>query len=133
MTIILFFFWPIFLLLCCGYIVASTKVLIICQIYHTWIYPLHHSPLSLPTPILGIVSTGLIFPFTYIYTQYLHQIHPPTPFPHILLSMDTNPPQPTKTHRTCFALLFSDFVKEKNDIFVYTGSSLMTFPCVCAL
>jgi hypothetical protein len=28
--------------------VAFTKVLIVYQIYHTWIHPLHHSPLSLP-------------------------------------------------------------------------------------
>jgi hypothetical protein len=30
-----------------GYIVAFTKVLTTYQIYHTWIYLLHHSPLSL--------------------------------------------------------------------------------------
>jgi hypothetical protein len=34
-----------------------------------------------PLPVLEIVSTVLIFPFTYMCTQYLHQTHPPTPFP----------------------------------------------------
>jgi hypothetical protein len=34
---------------------------------------------SLPIP--GIVSTGLIFVFTYMYTHYLYYIHPLTPFP----------------------------------------------------
>jgi hypothetical protein len=37
---------------------------------------LYH-PLSIP----GIVSTGLIFTFTYICTQYLHLFTPPRPFP----------------------------------------------------
>jgi uncharacterized protein YqgQ len=31
--------------LCWGYIVAFTKVLTMYQIYHTWIYSLHRSPL----------------------------------------------------------------------------------------
>jgi hypothetical protein len=37
-----------------------------------------------PPPIPGTVSTGLIFPFASMYTQYLHHIHPPMPFPHYL-------------------------------------------------
>jgi hypothetical protein len=73
------------------------------------IHPLHHS-LSIPS----IVSTGLISPFTYMCTQYLHYIHPPTPFSHI-------PPLPvlptTLPDRTCSAFLFSDFVKEKKMTF----------------
>jgi hypothetical protein len=45
-----------------------------------------------PPPIPGVVSTGLIFPFTYRSTQYLHHMHPPTPFLHILLPpIGTNP------------------------------------------
>jgi hypothetical protein len=32
--------------------------------------------------IPGIIPTGLIFPFTYKCTQYLHYIHLPVPFPH---------------------------------------------------
>jgi hypothetical protein len=38
------------------------------------IHPLHHSPLFLLPSIPRIVSTGLIFPFTYMCTQYLHQL-----------------------------------------------------------
>jgi hypothetical protein len=37
-----------------------------------------HSPSLIP----WIVSTGLIFPFTYMCIQYLHCIHP-TPFPYL--------------------------------------------------
>jgi hypothetical protein len=43
-----------------------------------------------PSTILRTVSTGLIFPFTYMCTQYLHFIHLPTSFPHLL-------PPPTGT------------------------------------
>jgi hypothetical protein len=82
------FLYTLFLLLLYwGHIVTFTKVLII---YHSWIYPLHHSPLS-PLPIPGTVSTGLIFPFSYMLYTYVHHIHPPTPFPYIL-------PPPTGTN-----------------------------------
>jgi hypothetical protein len=80
------------LLLYWGYIVTFTKVLTIC---HSWIHPLHHSPLSSLPTIPGIVSADLTFPFTYMSTEYFHHIYPPTPFPYILLSpTDTNPPPP---------------------------------------
>jgi hypothetical protein len=114
---------------CCaewGYIVASTQVLTIEQIYHTRIHPLHHSPLSYPPPITGIVSTGIIFPFTYTCTQ--HYIYPPISFPHLF-------PLPTGTNypprRTCSALLFSDFVnkKQKNDVFICLRWLCRKFPC----
>jgi hypothetical protein len=36
-----------------------------------------------PLPILGTVSTCLIFSFTYLCTQHLHYTHSPTCFPHI--------------------------------------------------
>jgi hypothetical protein len=81
------------------YIVTFTKVL---TLYHSWIHPLHHSPLS-ASLIPGIVSACLIFPFTYMGTEYFHHIHLPSPFLYILTS-------PTKTHppdRTCLAFLFS--------------------------
>jgi hypothetical protein len=38
--------------------------------------PLHHS-LFLPPPIPGIVSTGLIFPFSHEYI--FPHVYPPTP------------------------------------------------------
>jgi hypothetical protein len=57
-----------------------------------------------PLPIPGVVSTGIIFPFTYMCTQYLHNIHPPMfTFPH-LLSHWYKPSQPPG--RTC-SILFS--------------------------
>jgi hypothetical protein len=36
--------------------------------------------------ILEIVSTNIIFPLTYLCTYYLHSIHSPMPFPHLLPS-----------------------------------------------
>jgi hypothetical protein len=48
-----------------------------------------------PSPIPGIVSAGLIFPFKYICTQYLHYINLLIPFPHILsLPLVPLPPGP---------------------------------------
>jgi hypothetical protein len=38
----------------------------------------------LPPTIPGIVSTGLIFSFRYMCTQYLQFIHTSMPFPHLL-------------------------------------------------
>jgi hypothetical protein len=64
-----------------GYIVVFTKVLY--QIYSTWIYPFHHLPLSSPSPVLGIVSTGVIFLFMYMCTQCLNYIPPLSSFPHL--------------------------------------------------
>jgi hypothetical protein len=74
-TYFFFFFY------CCagwGYTVAFSNVLIMYQIYHTWIYPstaLFHPPPLIP----GIVSTGIIFAFTYMCIHYLHCIYPPIP------------------------------------------------------
>jgi hypothetical protein len=64
-----------------GYIVAFTKVLTVYSIYHTWIHHLHHSPLSFLDPIAGTISTDTIFPFTHMFTQYLHYIHLSMTFP----------------------------------------------------
>jgi hypothetical protein len=72
------------------YIVALTKFL---QYFKYIIFeftPLHHSPLSSPHPIPGIVSTCLIFPFTHACTQYLSHIHPTTPYPHFVPSPITS-------------------------------------------
>jgi hypothetical protein len=78
------------------------------KIYHTWIHHLYHSPFSLP-PVPGIVSTGIIFPFT-VYTVFA----PYSPS-HALSS--SLPPfhwyQPP-LGRTCSALLWIKiYVKEK--------------------
>jgi hypothetical protein len=66
-------------------------------------------------PIPGIVSASIIFPFTYMFTEYLYYIHAPCPFypssPLLLV--------PISPGRTFSTLLFFDFInEEKNDIFV---------------
>jgi hypothetical protein len=67
------------------------------------------SPPLLPA-IPGIVSAGLIFPFTYMCAQLLHHIHPSTPFPcHLPPPTGTNLP----TRQDLSALLVSDFIEEK--------------------
>jgi hypothetical protein len=81
-----------------GYIVAFTKILTILQIHH----PL---PL-LSSPVPGVVSTGLIFPFTYTCTQYLHHIHPPMPFPHLL-------PLPVDYFLTHLPVYFLPYIRHK--------------------
>jgi hypothetical protein len=88
----------LFLLLCLGYIAAFTKVLTIYQIYHTWICPLHHFPLSPPLHSWNSFNRSH-FSLTFMCTQQLHCTHPPTPFPHFL-------PYPTGTNpkdRICSA------------------------------
>jgi hypothetical protein len=47
-----------------------------CIKYHTWIHPLHLSPLFLPPQLPGIVSTVIILPFTFICTHFLHCFPP---------------------------------------------------------
>jgi hypothetical protein len=70
-------------------------------------------------PILGIVSTGLIFPFSYMSTQYLHHIHPPYIHP---------PPTITST------LDWTPFLKNKRAFLfvqdIYIGCFIVTFPYI---
>jgi hypothetical protein len=84
--------------------VAFTKVLIMSQIYH---------PSSVPPLILGVVLTGIIFAFIYMYTHFIAMYPPSSPL------SSTPPPshwcQPSPLGRTCSALLFSDFVVEKRE------------------
>jgi hypothetical protein len=81
----LFFLFTYFFYCCSGwgYIVAFTKDITMYQLYHTWVHLLHYFPLYLTLPIPGIVSTGSIFPITYMCAQYLHYIHLYTPFHHL--------------------------------------------------
>jgi hypothetical protein len=90
-------------------------------------YPLHHSPSSPSPPIPGLVSTDLIFPFTYMCTQYLHYIHPPTPFPHLLPALLV----PTSPQAGLFLPPCSPIFekKEKNDIFICLRWLHKEFPC----
>jgi hypothetical protein len=65
-----------------------------------------------PPPIPEIVSTDIIFAFTYMCTQFFAMYSPSYtlfwPPPLLLLVPTSTPP-----HRTCSALLFSDFVEAK--------------------
>jgi hypothetical protein len=74
------------------------------------------------TSISGIVSTGLISPFTYMSKYYFHHIHPPTSFPYNLPSL--NGINPDRTPWLCLLLpgrqaLKSHWVKRW---FAYTTS-----------
>jgi hypothetical protein len=103
-----------FPLYCCImlYIVAFTKVLSMYQIYYTWIYSLHHSPLSTPPLIPGIVSTGTIFAFTDMCTHILHHIHPPTLFP---CHLPANRYHPSHTPNLFPPSWLSNFEEEKRE------------------
>jgi hypothetical protein len=57
-----------------------------------------------------MVSAGIIFALTYMCTQFLSYMHPPALFPHHLSLLLVPLPN---LGRTCFSLLFSDFVEEK--------------------
>jgi hypothetical protein len=73
---------------------ASTKVLTMYQESHFLLHPFHHFFLSLPPPNPGTASTGIIFPFTYMCTQYLHHIHRPRALFYLLPPpTGTNPPR----------------------------------------
>jgi hypothetical protein len=72
-----------------------------------------HPPLLsfiLPPPVPRIVSTDIIFAFTYMCTHYMQCIHPPTPVPHNLLTPTSANP-PFTSGRTCSAILFYNFVE----------------------
>jgi hypothetical protein len=60
--------------------------------------------------IPGIITTGIIFAFTCISAYFLHLIHLLTPFPQHIPPTGANPPF---LGRTCFTLLFSNFIEEK--------------------
>jgi hypothetical protein len=86
----------VFFFNCCDgweYIVTFTKVLTIYQIYHNWTHLHHHSSLSSSHSWNSFNRSH--FSFTFMCTQYLHHIHLPSPFPHLLPlpSVPTPPPQ----------------------------------------
>jgi hypothetical protein len=59
--------------------VTFTKVL---TAYHNEFTP--SISLLYASPFPGIVSIDLIYLFTYVCTEYLYHIHPPTAFSYIL-------------------------------------------------
>jgi hypothetical protein len=60
-----------------------------------------------PLPIPGIVSTGIIFAFTYTCIHFVYRIHPPAPFSYYLLSPDwyNTPPQARPVPPLCSLIL----------------------------
>jgi hypothetical protein len=78
----------------------------------------------LPTP--GIVSAGLIFPFTYMYIVFApyspsYTLSPHPPHSHWYQSL--------RQDLFCPPILFSDFVKENNGIFVCLRELYREFSC----
>jgi hypothetical protein len=98
--------------------VAFIKLLTIYQIYLNSLPP----SFSLIPPISGIVSTVLIY--THVHTVFAPYSPSYTLSPHPPPFYQYQPP----THRTCSALLFSKFVKEKNDTFVCLRQLYREFP-----
>jgi hypothetical protein len=105
----LIFPFSIYLLLClmgihCGIYESSYKT----PLYHTWVYTLHHVPLStLPHSCFKRFHFSI---YMYVYMVFaLHSpsqtLSSPPPHTHTLVR--------TPTGRTCSALLFSNFVKRK--------------------
>jgi hypothetical protein len=104
-------FFIIILLLYWGYIVTFIKVL---TIYCGWIHHLHHPPLCL---LPHSWNSFNMFHFSiHIHDYIVFALYSPS---HKL----SPPPPPSYWYhtpslgRTCSALLFSNFVNEKNDIF----------------
>jgi hypothetical protein len=54
-----------------AYIVIFTYVL---TIYHSWIYPLHHS--LFPPPLLRTISSDFILLFLHMHTKLIYHIYP---------------------------------------------------------
>jgi hypothetical protein len=120
-----YFFLIFFLYYCAGwgYIVASTKVFIMYQLYHTWIHTLH----CFPPSIHGTVSTGIIFVFICMCTYFLHCTHlllppfPATPLPLGMICVAPsfgNDQKIVVNHGLPFCVLDSLFVS-KGPIFMF--------------
>jgi hypothetical protein len=60
-----------------------------------------HSPSSIP----GTVSTSIIFAFTYMFTYYLHHIHPSVLFPCHLFTGDNPHSQAEAVLLSCSLIL----------------------------
>jgi hypothetical protein len=80
-----------------GFIVTFTEVLVI---YHSWIHPFHHSPLSSLPPFLESFKRSYFSIFIHeyiIFSQYL---------PSYILSLYPLPLTGTNHGRTCLTFLF---------------------------
>jgi hypothetical protein len=117
-SILLLLFLPLFLLtVALRYSVAFTKVL---SLYHSWIHPLHHSPLSCILPFLESFNRSHCSIFIHEYIIFL----PYSPSYTLSLSSPFHRYQPPD--RTYFPFLFSTFEKKEFhcDISVYTYYNL---------
>jgi hypothetical protein len=102
--------WTFSFLYCCdewGYFVAYTHYLIMYQIYHAWIHPLSHSPSLSPPPDYCMYH---FCTYLHVYTFYCSVF---TLLPTFLNGFPPHWYQIYPVDRTCFTLLFSDFVGEK--------------------
>jgi hypothetical protein len=105
-----------FLLYCCdrwGHIVALTQVLMMYQIYHTWIHLHNHSPSSSSPDSWSTFSRYHFRIYLHLYTFYCTIFTLLPPFPNIS-SFPLVSALPLS--RTCSTLLFSDFVREKTEM-----------------
>jgi hypothetical protein len=105
--VLCFTFFIVVLGVHCGIYKSSYNTSNISYLNHP--HPINQCSLSPFLHIPGVVSPGLVFPFKYIYTWYLHHIHPPMSFPHFL-------PSPTATNpldRICFTFLLSNIIKDE--------------------
>jgi hypothetical protein len=94
------------------------------QIYHTWIHPLQHSPLSSLHSFLAMrPPTGLIF---HLHTC-VHSICPIFTLMRLFPTSSSLPLVPNPVG-ICSALVFSDFVKEKWMTFLLVWDSYREFP-----
>jgi hypothetical protein len=120
MPSLLLIFFVIFLIYCyfAGWGVHCSFCSHNMQKNHTWIHSLYHPTLFLLPPIPGIVSTGIIFPFTYMCTQYLHYIQHLTPLPHILPTATGTMPLYPRQDLLCPPVLRFCRRKRKNGSFV---------------
>jgi hypothetical protein len=107
------------------YTVTFTKVLTIYQIYHTWIYPFHHFPLSSPHSWMSFNSNHFTI-YIHVYTVFV----PYSPLP---------PSSTSHWYPPCRQDVFCppvfQFCKRKKVtlLFVYdsyTGSLIVTFPYI---
>jgi hypothetical protein len=100
------------------------KVVTICHMYHTWIHPLHHSPLFPPPHFWNCFNRYHFSIYIHVYTAFctiftlLHTFPTSFPLPHY---------QPPRQDLFCPPVLH--FVKEKKDIFVCLRELCRKFPC----
>jgi hypothetical protein len=113
--------------LCWAYVVAFTKVFTIYQIYHAWIHPIHHSPLSPLFHSWNSFSRSHFSVYTHAYTLFAPNS------PSYTLSQTLPLPLPWVLSAV---LWFCKSKKKKKGLFFwnsYKGIFLVIFPCMDVL